>query len=504
MKTIMVQGTSSSAGKTTLVAGLCRILAQEGKRVCPFKSQNMALNSYVDEEGRELSRATAMQAEAAKTKPSAWMNPILLKPNEDNASQVLALGKPFATLGAKEYFNKVEEWKKISLESFQKLAESYDYCVLEGGGSPAEINLRDYDFVNMGMAELVDAPVLLIANIETGGVFASLYGTVALLEEKDRARIKGMLINNFRGDDSLLEPGIKLLEKKLTELGSPIPVLGVLPHLDLHLEEEDSLSHQKDYENSLSQAKTAENKLILAIIQGKQLGNQSDFEPLEQYDDVLVRYIRKPEELGEEDLIILPGSKNTLEEVENFHKSGLSQKIKERYEAGTPILGICGGFQALGKSIHDPQQIDGKRKEVAGLDLLPMKSIMKEEKILKQVKRRLEKSSSSLFLKGREDLLKNCYGLELQGYEIHHGRSSQEELIFSYQDIYGSYLHGLFENNIFTKHFLNNLRKRKSLTLQEKEQNYLEFKEKQFNYLAEQIRLSINLDSLYQIFFKKD
>lgn len=480
----MIQGTSSSAGKTTIVAGLCRILAQEGKKVSPFKSQNMSLNSYVDQDGKELSRATALQAEAACTEVKVAMNPILLKPNREDESQVLVEGTPYAKLSAKEYFLRSEEFKKISLKNFQSLEKEYEYCILEGGGSPAEINLRQYDYVNMGMAELVDAPVILVANIELGGVFASLYGTILLLDKKDRERIQGILINKFRGDLDLLQPGIDMLEERLGELGYKIPVLGVIPHVELQLEEEDSMSDKYQYHA------VQEEKIIISVIQGKQMGNISDFQPFLQYSDVLLRYVSHASELGGEDLIVLAGSKNTLEEVADFHKRKLSEKILELHQKGTPVLGVCGGFQALGEVLLDRDHIDGSLEEVEGLHLFPMKSTMEVEKIKKQVEEEIL---------SEEALLEGCLGMKIKGYEIHHGRSSMQGAVLHYKNAYGTYIHGLFENDAFTKVFLNNIRKRKNISLQEEEKNYRTFKEEQYNRLADTIRNAIDMKKMYQI-----
>lgn len=484
MKKIMIQGTSSSAGKTTIVAGLCRILFQDGKRVCPFKSQNMALNSYVDQEGRELSRATALQAEAACTEVNVSMNPILLKPNQDNESQVLVEGVPYATLHAKEYFSHSEEFKKIALKNYKRLAEQYEYCILEGGGSPAEINLRQYDYVNMGMAELIDAPVILVANIEVGGVFAALYGTILLLDEEDRRRIKGIIINNFRGDFELLKPGLEMLEKKLEEAGYSIPILGVIPHIDLQLEEEDSLSKRYQYHT------LEENKLVVSVIQGKQMSNLSDFQPLLQHSDILLRYVSKPEDLGGEDLILLPGSKNTLAEVQDLHHRKLTSKILELHQKGTSVFGICGGFQALGDFLYDENHIDGPLEKVEGLHLFSMESHMEKEKIKRQVE---------LEILEDKDLLAGCKGLKVKGYEIHHGRSSLEGAILENNHVYGTYIHGIFENDEFVKIFFNNLRKKKNMALQEEQRNYKAFKEAQYNRLAETIRNSLDMKKLYQI-----
>ncbi len=481
----MIQGTSSSAGKTTIVAGLCRVLAKRGKKVCPFKSQNMALNSYVDEEGRELSRATALQAEAAMTKVRVEMNPILLKPNKDNESQVLVEGIPFDTLKAKEYFSMSNQFKKIAKKNFESLGEEYDYCVLEGGGSPAEINLREYDYVNMGMAEMIDAPVILVGNIEIGGVFASLYGTIMLLEEEDRKRIQGIIINKFRGDIELLKPGITMLEERLRKEGYAIPILGVLPCIDINLEEEDSLS------SKFLHQKWEEGKIVISVLKGKQMGNTTDFQPFLQYEDVLLRYVENPEDLGEEDLIILAGSKNTLEEVEYFRNKGFEKKLQEVQRKGIPIFGICGGFQALGDVILDPKKIDGSLERVEGFHLLSMTSTMEEEKIKRQIKQKISLD---------EGLLKGCLGIEVRGYEIHHGRSSIHSPIYVKKEVYGTYIHGIFENGEFTRAFLNNLRERKNYQRDERLRDYKEFKETQYDRLAESIEANIDMEKLYQIF----
>ncbi|EIJ72553.1 cobyric acid synthase CobQ [Fusobacterium necrophorum subsp. funduliforme ATCC 51357] len=485
MKKLMIQGTSSSAGKTTIVAGLCRVLAKSGKKVCPFKSQNMALNSYVDEEGREVSRATALQAEAAMTKVKVSMNPILLKANRDDESQVLVEGVPFSTLKAKEYFSMSSQFKKIAKKNFEALAKEYDYCILEGGGSPAEINLRQYDYVNMGMAEMIDAPVVLVGNIEIGGVFASLYGTVMLLDEEDRKRIQGIIINKFRGDIDLLKPGIAMLEERLAKEGYSIPVLGVLPCMDIALEEEDSLSSQ------FLQKKPEKEKIVISILKGKQMGNTTDFQPLLQYSDVLLRYVESPEELGEEDLIILAGSKNTLEEVEYFRSKGFDKKLQEMHGKGISILGICGGFQALGDQITDPLHIDGNLEKVEGFHLFSMTSTMEEEKVKRQVRQKINME---------EGLLKGCLGMEVEGYEIHHGRSSILSPIYGKDEVYGTYIHGIFENGEFTRVFLNNLRKRKKYRTEEKAKDYRKFKDLQYETLAKNIEKHINMEKLYQIF----
>lgn len=304
-KKIMIQGTGSSVGKSIITAGLCRIFAQDGYRVSPFKSQNMALNSFVDIEGLEMGRAQVVQAEASKEIPRAFMNPILLKPNSDNNSQVIIEGKPLSNTGAKDYFANSKLWKEVALRNYKKIEENFDIGVLEGGGSPAEINLREYDCVNMGMAELVDAPVILVGNIEIGGVFASLYGTIALLDKKDRDRIKGLIINKFRGDIEILKPGIDMLMERLKAEGLDIKFLGVVPYEKLEIEEEDTLAKK------INEHTKKDGEIKISIIRTDKMSNYTDFDVLNHYSDVAINYVFSKEELGDEDIIILPGSKST-------------------------------------------------------------------------------------------------------------------------------------------------------------------------------------------------
>ncbi len=309
-KKVMIQGTGSSVGKSIITAGLCRIFAQDGYRVSPFNSQNMALNSFVDIDGLEMGRAQVVQAEAAKELPRAFMNPILLKPNSDNNSQIIIEGIPSKNMNAADYFSNSTELKEIAKRNYKVIEDNFDIGVLEGGGSPAEINLRQWDLVNMGMAELVDAPVILVGNIETGGVFASLYGNIALLDEKDRKRIKGVIINKFRGDVELLKPGIKMFEDRLQNEGFNIKVLGVVPYINLNIEEEDVLAKK------LTTNTNEKKDINISVIRINKMSNYTDFDALSQYPDVALNYIYDVKELGNEDIIILPGSKNTITDLE--------------------------------------------------------------------------------------------------------------------------------------------------------------------------------------------
>ena len=422
-KNIMIQGTGSSVGKTLIVAGLCRIFAQDGYRVSPFKSQNMALNSFVDIEGLELSRGTVIQAEAGYEIPRAFMNPILLKPNSDNNSQVIINGKVAYTADAKNYFLRSKELKKIALETYKNNIENnFDIAVLEGGGSPAEINLREYDLVNMGMAELVDSPVILVGNIDIGGVFAAIYGTVMLLDENDRKRIKGYIINKFRGDRDLLKHAIEILDKKFK---------GVLPYADLKIEEEDSLSDEdkRVYSND-------KKYINISVIKTKKMSNFTDFHAFKQYDDVRVKYIYDVKDLGDEDIIIFPGSKNTITDLEDLKKKGIFEKVKELKEREKIIIGICGGLQMLGKKIHDPKHLESNILETEGFNFFDYETTFDEIKKTEQVIKKIEVT---------EGILKDFNNYEIKGYEIHQGVTNILTPIICKDNVFATYIHGIFD-----------------------------------------------------------
>ena len=343
-KTIMIQGTMSSAGKSLLVTGLCRLFHREGIRVAPFKSQNMALNSCVTGEGLEMGRAQAVQARAAGLEPSVLMNPVLLKPTSDHQSQIIVQGEVWDTMDAREYYRRKADLIPYVTDSFGKLAEQEELIVIEGAGSPAEINLRENDFVNMGMAAIANAPVLLVGDIDRGGVFAQLYGTMKLLEPEEQKRIRGFLINKFRGDPSILEPGLRELEEK-----TGVPVLGVLPYLDVHVEEEDSLFEPREQAGEVN----------VAVIRFPRISNATDFLPLEDEEHIRLQYVTKVRELEDPDLIILPGTKSTMQDLNWLRSVGLDARIMQYARRGTPILGICGGYQMLGEEIRDPERIEG-------------------------------------------------------------------------------------------------------------------------------------------------
>lgn len=492
---IMIQGTGSSVGKSVLVAGLCRIFAQDGFRVSPFKSQNMALNSYVDIEGLEMGRAQVVQAEAAMEIPRAFMNPILMKPNSDNNSQIIIEGKPVKNMDAQSYFSNSDYLKEIAKKNYEIIERNFDIGVLEGGGSPAEINLREYDCVNMGMAELIDAPVILVGNIEIGGVFAALYGTIALLDEKDRKRIKGIVINKFRGDLELLKPGIEMLEKKLKDDGLNIQFLGVVPYEKLEIEEEDVLAKKIN---------TRENKnadIRISVIRTDKMSNYTDFDALSHYPDVTLNYVFKADELGEEDIIILPGSKSTIADLQKLKDNGIYDKVIELHNAGTAVVGICGGFQMLGQEIRDPHKLEGDLEVIEGFGLLNTTTVMEKMKCTQQVKRELVEDLADTILEG-------CENLKVRGYEIHQGVTDGNDknitleggyIFVAKENIFGTYIHGIFDNEKFTRNFLNNIRKRKGLEPLDYSFSFSEFKENEYNKLANLVRENLDMSKVYKI-----
>ena len=366
-KSIMVQGTTSNAGKSFLAAALCRIFRQDGHTVAPFKSQNMALNSFITDEGLEMGRAQVMQAEAAGIAPSVRMNPILLKPTNDVGSQVIVNGEVRGTMSARDYFAMKKTLIPDIMAAFESLASDHEIMVLEGAGSPAEINLKTDDIVNMGMAKLAKAPVLLCADIDRGGVFASLYGTVALLDEDERRMVKGLIINNFRGDKTILDPGVKMLED-LTN----IPVVGVVPHIQVDLDDEDSLTTRFS-------AAGKKGLLDIAVVRLPRISNFTDFNALSRLPSVSLRYVSRAGELGEPDVIILPGTKNTMDDLKWLRQSGLESAILKHVSRGGALVGICGGYQMLTAEIRDPEGAEAGG-EIRGMGLLPGDTLFFGEK----------------------------------------------------------------------------------------------------------------------------
>lgn len=510
-KNIMVLGTGSNVGKSIINTGLCRIFYQDGYKVSPFKSQNMALNSFITKDGKEMGRAQVVQAEAANIEPQSFMNPILLKPTTDRKSQVIVNGKVYKNMDAREYFAFKHNLKKDIMKAYDFIRENFDICVLEGAGSPAEINLKEDDIVNTGMAEMVDAPIILVADIDRGGVFASIYGTIMLLEENERDRIKGVIINKFRGDKSLLTSGIEMIEKMTN-----VPVLGVVPYVKLGIEEEDSLGIDK-----YNMKKEA--KIKISIIKLKHISNFTDIDALSHYNDVSLKYVEKASELGEEDIIIIPGSKNTVEDMKDLIEKEINTKIVRLARNGTVVFGICGGFQMLGQKIMDPNKLESNLEEISGLGLLPIETVMENEKTTTQYENTLKNVSG---------ILGGTEGIIVKGYEIHQGYSYLEndlsyfdkihnenivaeksqfkenkECIFGdgkikgmvKENIIGTYIHGIFDNSEFTNFLLNKVRKNKGLDKLDENFSFAEYKNQEYNKLAQILRENIDIKKIYEI-----
>lgn len=475
-KVIMVQGTMSNAGKSIITAGLLRVFAQDGYKCAPFKSQNMALNSFITKDGFEMGRAQVVQAEAAGVEPSVLMNPILLKPNSDTGSQVIVMGKPIGNMKAKEYFKYKKQLIPTIKEAYDKLAEKYDIIVIEGAGSPAEINLKSDDIVNMGMAEMVDAPVILVGDIDRGGVFAQLYGTVELLPYNEKKRIKGIVINKFRGDKAILENGITMLEKKCHT-----PVVGVVPYGNIDIDDEDSL------------ASRLENKTVgaidIAVIRLPKLSNFTDFSPLEQYG---MRYVSNVKELGKPDLIVLGGTKNTIADMKWLNETGLKSAIQKLAENGTDIFGICGGYQLMGQKITDSEGVENGIDTIEGLGLLPVETEFYAEKTTRQV------------------IAVAYNGEKITGYEIHQGKtnvnggkafseieSKKEGCVFN--NCIGTYIHGVFDETGFRESYIKKIFDKKGLSFDVKTIDIEEYKNSQYDKLADLIRENMDMEKIYEI-----
>ncbi|MBI3979883.1 MAG: cobyric acid synthase [Chloroflexi bacterium] len=508
-RTLMIQGTGSSVGKSLIVAALCRIFLQDGHRVAPFKAQNMALNSFATPDGGEIGRAQAVQAEASGIPPHVDMNPILLKPEAHSRSQVVALGRPSGTIGGGDYVQGKARLWPIVVGALARLREQYDVVIIEGAGSPAEVNLRDGDIVNMRVAALADAPVVLVGDIDRGGVFAWLVGTLELLEPDERARVRGLLINKFRGDLGLLVPGLRFLEQRTS-----LPVLGVVPYLaDLRIAEEDSVA----LENAPSppaplplggrgEMGGAPSPLDVAVVQLPHIANFDDFDPLASEPGVVLRYVSRPEALGRPDLVILPGTKTTVVDLAWLQAVGLASQIVDLAAAGTPILGVCGGYQMLGELIADPDGVESAEPVIRGLGLLPVETIFTREKWTCQV------AGSIVAPRG---VLAAARGQPVTGYEIHMGESrtagsapvchltvrSGERIdqadgaVGTAGDVAGTYLHGLFANDGLRRAILAELARRKGIALFWTAS--VRSRDDEYDRLAAHVRRSINVEALY-------
>ena len=494
-KAIMVQGTMSNSGKSFVTAGLCRVFRQDGYKVAPFKSQNMALNSYITKEGLEIGRAQAMQAEAAMVEPTHWMNPILLKPTSDMGSQVIVNGEVYANLSAQDYYKMKDRLAPEVMKAFNHLAEENDIIVIEGAGSPAEINLAENDIVNMGMAKMAHAPVILVADIDRGGVFASAYGTVKLLPQEDQDRFCGIVINKFRGDVEILRPGLTMLEELTGK-----PVLGVMPMEKIDVDDEDSLSDR------LNQ-KTITEGIDVAVIRLPHISNFTDFNVFELVDGVSLRYVTDKKELGDPDLILLPGTKNTMGDMEWLIESGLEGAIIRKART-TRVIGICGGFQLMGREMSDPDHVE-HGGQMRGLGLLDTRTVFLKEKTRTRIRGNILEES-------------NLYGLdqrELEGYEIHMGTTEnlgqavpmielEDGRIDAYRTkngrIWGSYLHGIFDNEDLLFALVADLMEEKGINPDENHLSVAEYKEIQYDKLADLTRRSLDMEAIYKILFKED
>lgn len=500
-RAIQVCGTGSDVGKSVIVTALCRIFLQDGYSVCPFKAQNMSLNSFVTKEAGEMGRAQVVQAQACRIEPSVDMNPVLIKPTGDIDAQIIVQGKPIGNMSAQRYQHKnckAKIFKKVK-ESFNRIRKEFEIMVIEGAGSPVEINLKRHDIVNMKIAKLANAPVILVGDIDKGGVFASLIGTLELLGEKERKMIKGFIINKFRGDQTLLKDGIRFLERKTNK-----PVLGVIPYFkDIRIPEEDSVILE-DKKRSVKTGTARSEKLInIAVVKLPHTSNFTDFGSLENEPDVKLRYVTDKNELDSPDIIIIPGTKNTIQDLIWLRQAGLADKLLSTINSqlSTILIGICGGYQMLGEKIYDTQKIESGKKEIEGLGLLSIITHYRKEKILSQVKAK-----------------EIATGLEISGYEIHHGQTRQlkkyqplfkvierfgqvvdqhDGVISKDRRIWGTYIHGLFDADSFRRDFLNQIRQRKGQFPLLKTAGFN--LDKEFDKLADLLRKSLDIKLLYRI-----
>lgn len=487
---LMIQGTHSDAGKSAIVTALCRIFVQDGLKTAPFKSQNMALNSYITVDGKEIGRAQGVQAEAARILATTDMNPILIKPNGNYESQIVVHGKPFKNMKAGEYREEFfQQGLQVIREAYDTLSKSYERIVIEGAGSPAEINLNDRELVNMRVARIANAPVILVGDIDKGGVFASLVGTLQLLEPEDRKRVIGVIINKFRGDVSLLQPGLTWFEEY-----TGVPILGVVPYIDnLLIEAEDSLVL-----NTYTSKPDESKEIDIAVIRHPMISNFTDIDPFFEEKDCHVRFIKAMEDVGNPDVLILPGSKNTIEDMMALHRTGLANRILELVQKGTTVVGICGGYQMLGTRIEDTHEVESTHSSVEGLGLIPMQTSMTTHKTT------VHSEGIARFGEKR---------IPVSGYEIHMGQSSfenesdhfvqladrREGTITKDKQIIGTYFHGIFHNDVFREVFLNEIRVKKGLEPINNRPSFSKKREEVFNVLGKVVRENIQLDRINKL-----
>lgn len=488
----MIQGTGSGAGKSLIAAALCRIFRDMGINTAPFKAQNMALNSYITVEGGEIGRAQALQAEAARIEPTIDMNPILLKASGDMGSQVIIQGKVYSTMKAKEYYAfKKTAWKAVK-ESFGRLSQRHELIIVEGAGSPAEINLMDVDIVNMSMSKHAKAPVILVGDIDKGGVFASLYGTMKLLG-RDSRHIKAFIINKFRGDLGILSPGLEMI-KDMTRK----PVIGVLPYLkDIGLPEEDGLALCHGSRFTVHGSR----QIKIVIVRLQYISNFTDFDPFLYEPDVELVYSNNPADIENADIVIIPGTKNTVKDLLFLKERHLNESIEKAYAKGVQIIGMCGGYQMLGKAIFDPYEVESNHRKIDGIGLLNIETVFERTKVTCQAEAEIVRSS--------ELGVQSLENTKLRGYEIHMGQSNGDIGLFkinrlnSSDSIYdgsindncwGTYLHGIFENDLFRRAIINNARKQKNLPPIDSNKRYSEIKDRAIDSLAHVVKENIDMD----------
>lgn len=464
---IMLVGTGSDVGKSVLATALCRIFLQDGYQPAPFKAQNMALNSFVTPDGKEIGRAQAVQAEACKLPPHTDMNPLLLKPNSEHTTQVVLNGKPIGNRSAYEYFRKEGrgELRQAVQTAFDRISGNYNPIVLEGAGSISEINLRDSDLVNMPMARYANADVILVADIDRGGVFASCYGSIMLQTEEDRKRIKGIIVNKFRGDIKLFEEGRKLLEDICK-----VPVLGVVPmYTNIAIDAEDSVQLEHKHRTATSQ------KINVAVVLLRHISNFTDFDVLERDDRFNLFYTNNADDIAAADIIILPGTKSTIDDLYWLRRQGMANAIIRAHRDGKKIIGICGGFQMLGQTVNDPDGIEGSLKSLPGLGLLPFDTTMTAEKITRQVEFEFN-------------------GCKCKGYEIHQGRSTTDQLVVNEGNCWGTYVHGFLDNMAVINQIADGIDLQQQPTI-----DLDSFKDQQYELLAQHVRNYVDIPQIYRI-----
>ncbi len=477
---IMIQGTMSNAGKSILCTAFCRIFAQDGYRTAPFKSQNMALNSFITKDGCEMGRAQAVQAEAAGKEPCVYMNPVLLKPTTDVGSQVIVNGKPVGNMKAVDYYAYKKSLVPDILDAYDQLAADNDIIVIEGAGSPAEINLKRDDIVNMGLAKLVDAPVLLVGDIDRGGVFAQLYGTVKLLEKSEASRIKGYIINKFRGDVRLLQSGLD----EMTSL-IDIPCAGVVPYVYVDIDDEDSQSER------LENTGDADYKPLIdiAVIKLPRMSNYTDFTTLERYDGVNVRYVSDVSKLRNPDAVIIPGTKSTVNDMRWLRGNGMECAVKKLIDKGIPVIGICGGLQILGRNIVDECSAEGDGN-IIGMEVLDIDTVFHEQK---------KQCQTDTVIDGLDGIYAAFNGTKVHGYEMHMGISSKDKCFIQKENVLATYIHGCFDDGLDDK-LIDMLFRLKGLDRKTaNKKSFYEYRQEQYDILADAVRDSLDMDMIYKV-----